>query len=313
MNKGIVLGQVKKVEIVTGFACNNRCLFCSVGNRGEHKKTEEIKKEILKAIEEEKVKEINFTGGEPTIRKDIFDLVSFAKNAGAETVRVTSNGRLFSNDSFTEKIKKAGLSGAIFSIHGSTAKTHDYLCQVKGAFKQAVKGLKNSEKNRLSIDVNTVITTKNLNELPALAEMVSAKYNANFMCLIFPDLAGFILENSDLIPCFEESIEPIEKTIEVMEKNKKGVWLLNVPMCVLKEKRYAASCGELRTKMYWFENKVNLDEHRLKEKIRVKECKKCSIAGKCPGFPEKYIELKGIPKINPVKNNEGKNGMADYI
>jgi len=86
--------------------------------------------------------EINFTGGELTIRKDIFDIISYDKGK-VKNVRITTNGRLLSYKWFTKKIVDAGLTGAIFSLHGIDAKTHDYLTSANGSFEQIIKGLEN--------------------------------------------------------------------------------------------------------------------------------------------------------------------------
>ena len=48
----------RKVEIVTGFLCNNRCKFCSIGVRDQYKTTEQIKREIDRAVMEENPEEI---------------------------------------------------------------------------------------------------------------------------------------------------------------------------------------------------------------------------------------------------------------
>ncbi len=295
------MNELKRVEIVVGFACNNRCLFCSIGAKNENKSTEQIKKEIIKAIKKDKAREINFTGGEPTIRKDIFELVEFAKKTGAKTVRVTTNGRMFSNKDFTERIARAGLNGVIFSIHGLNAETHDSLSNVKGAFIQTIKGLTNARTQKLTIDINTVVTTENLDELPELAEMLSRNFGIRSMCIIFPDIDGFLEANPWLVPSFSQAIKSIDETVTVLKKYKKTAWVLNMPPCLFEKNKDATSCSELRTKMYWFDLQVNLDENRSKGKIKLKECKHCSLGKKCIGISKKYIELKGEPKIKALK------------
>ncbi|MCD6367902.1 MAG: radical SAM protein, partial [Candidatus Aenigmarchaeota archaeon] len=186
--------MLNKVEIVVGFLCNNNCMFCSVGNRNFNKSTEQIKMDIDRAVKENP-NEINFTGGEPTIRKDIFELVKYASEKVSD-VRITTNGRMLSKKSFTKKIVKSGLTGAIFSIHSPYPKVHDYLVQVNGAFIQAINGLKNLKKFTDKIDVNIVINNLNYRSLHKLTEMLFSKYNVRSICFIYPDIDGNLLENT---------------------------------------------------------------------------------------------------------------------
>jgi molybdenum cofactor biosynthesis enzyme MoaA len=67
--------NIERVDIKSGFLCNNRCFFCVQGNKREiygNKTTDEVKKLLDEAIKDSD--SIVFTGGEPTIRKDIVEL-----------------------------------------------------------------------------------------------------------------------------------------------------------------------------------------------------------------------------------------------
>lgn len=86
--------------------CNNDCLFCyNVWKcRDDYPKgelsTTETKRLIAKTIKETRCKQFTFTGGEPFLRKDLSELVSFTKELGV-SVTIISNGTLI-----TEKIAK---------------------------------------------------------------------------------------------------------------------------------------------------------------------------------------------------------------
>ena len=70
----------KRVDIKTGFHCNNNCLFCVQAHKKKfgNRTTEEIKKDLT-AAKESGCEEVVFTGGEVTIRDDLLELISFAK------------------------------------------------------------------------------------------------------------------------------------------------------------------------------------------------------------------------------------------
>jgi len=302
--------MITKIEIVTGFSCNNNCKFCSVRRRNFDKKTEDIKKDIDRAIKENP-KEINFTGGEPTIRKDILELIKYTNERKMKEIRVTTNGRMFSYKDFTNKIVEAGLTGAIFSIHGHKAELHDYLTNVKRSFDQAIKGLKNLREFTEDIDVNTVINSENYKILPELVEMLIDKFNIRAICLIFPTIDGNLLDNLNLVPSYSQVVDSLRKAIDVIKERKKIGWTLNMPICFFEGYELYSSMGELKTKMFWPDQETNLDEKRKEDKVKLAVCSKCKYSLVCSGVPKDYIKIKGEKGIKPVEGSAVKE--YDYI
>ena len=79
----------KRVDIKTGFLCNNNCLFCVQGyNKSKGNRSTE---DILKDLEEAKktgCEGVVFTGGEVSIRDDLFELLSYAKKLRFSLIQV---------------------------------------------------------------------------------------------------------------------------------------------------------------------------------------------------------------------------------
>jgi len=292
--------ELTKIEIVTGFSCNNNCLFCSVRRKRYDKSLEELKKDIDLSVKE-RPKEINFTGGEPTIRTDIFELIKYTENKNVKEIRITTNGRILSYKGFTKRLVDNGLTGAIFSIHAHIPELHDYLTQVKNSFLQTLQGLKNLKEFTDSIDVNIVINKKNYIHLPILTEMLFGKFDVRAICLIFPIIDGNILENKFLIPDYQEIKEYLYRSLDIAEGMKKTIWVLNVPSCFFKGYEKYASCGELKTKMIWPDMDVNLDEQRKKDNIKIDVCSSCKYNSSCIGIQPRYIEIKGSEGIRAIK------------
>ena len=291
--------RIQKVEIVTGFSCNNNCRFCSIGERSFDKSTETLKRDVERAARITR-KEINFTGGEPTIRKDIFELVEFASSFKFEDVRVTTNGRMFSYKSFARKMLTSGLTGAIFSIHAPTPSVHDYLTRVDGSFVQAMKGWKNLRNLGCEIDNNVVLTSRNYMLLPELAEYLS-KNGLRAMCIIYPTIDGNLLKNPELIPEFGRVAPFVHKTIDILKKHKKTVWCLNIPLCFMQGYEKYSELMELKTRMIWPNEETDLDEKRMEGRKKVDACNECRFRLICAGIPERYLNLKGNGNVKPIK------------
>ncbi|MFH1551870.1 MAG: radical SAM protein, partial [bacterium] len=97
-----VLDAPEEVMIEVTPKCNFGCGFCfnkiSFAQKGRNIKEFSLSylKKIVDSISESGVKIIRFTGGEPLLRKDIFDLLKYAKNKDLE-VRLNTNGSLINS------------------------------------------------------------------------------------------------------------------------------------------------------------------------------------------------------------------------
>ena len=108
------------------FDCNNNCIFC-VNERKGNKNIDKTTSQVKHMMQE--VKQffggIIINGGEPTIRKDIVELILFAKRLKFKAIMMISNGRMFSYEGFCLKVLKAGLNTAFVTLQASNAGLHD--------------------------------------------------------------------------------------------------------------------------------------------------------------------------------------------
>jgi len=120
---------------------------------------EEIKKVFKEVAQAWKAKKIMIavTGGEPLLRRDLFEVMGYAHNLGFEWGIVT-NG-FFVNQEMVEKMKDSGMSSVVVSIDG-IGKIHDELRQMPGAYKKAIEAVKLIKKANF-VKILQVTTTAN--------------------------------------------------------------------------------------------------------------------------------------------------------
>lgn len=109
---------------------------------------------------------IILTGGEPLLRKDIFEIAAYGNAKGLRMVMAV-NGTLLT-PSVIDQIKQCGIRRISISIDGATPEHHDAFRQVKGAFLQAVRGIESAKQAGLEFQINTTITKRNLGELSVI-------------------------------------------------------------------------------------------------------------------------------------------------
>lgn len=151
-----------KSQIALTYRCNARCNKCSISlyKKEQLELSTEEAKLIIDQLCEIGTAQLGFFGGEPLLRKDIFELVSYASGKGVKT-EIFTNGYLLSK-STVHKLKEAGLGRAEISIDSSKAKLHDKLRQLPGCFANAVKGIKYCVEEGIPVIINTVATKENL-------------------------------------------------------------------------------------------------------------------------------------------------------
>lgn len=107
--------------------CNLSCSFCfaSSGPGGDHLDFEEVTHLLDVVRENGGPRPIQFSGGEPTVRDDLPELVEHAVEDGFEHVQVNTNGvRLASEDGYAERLADAGVTAVYLQFDGTTSETY---------------------------------------------------------------------------------------------------------------------------------------------------------------------------------------------
>jgi radical SAM protein with 4Fe4S-binding SPASM domain len=106
------------------------------------------------------------SGGEPLLREDFFELSRHASGKGMMVV-VGSNGLLI-DDAAAKKLRQSGVSGISISLDSVGPEIHDAVRSRAGSWKRAVAAIQYCREAGLAVQINSVVTTKNHGEMPAL-------------------------------------------------------------------------------------------------------------------------------------------------
>jgi len=109
-----------------------------------------------------------FSGGEPLLRGDIYDLAAFAREQGLPTA-VASNGTLLDEEAAV-RLRGAGVGRVSFSLDGASAPAHDRL-RGPGNFEKTIRNVSFLKAEGLGFQINTTVTRRNAQELPALHDL----------------------------------------------------------------------------------------------------------------------------------------------
>lgn len=289
--------MARRIGIWLDSPCDNNCIYCF--SKGRKKKGTEYKAQVKKASDEGK-DGIAIVGGEPTMREDILDKVSYARETGFKRITILTNARPLSNREFAEALIKAGVSDFVVKLWGPTKKIHDLITRSDGSFEQTVEGIKNivSIKGSEAILGKTGILMENYEYLPELAKLF-ADLGVKWM--------NFELLPADRrIPLVPQTMEYIFKAIETANSTGTYLGIDSIPFC---------SMGGYEDYVHpYVIRKVNLEDCNYLDFVypfhhenrrKTPQCEQCRYSPVCDGIWKPYLEGDYV-KINPVKRVEKK-------
>ncbi|MBD3203484.1 radical SAM protein [Candidatus Woesearchaeota archaeon] len=303
----------KEVNIVASYKCNNNCLFCCEGwhRNLDEKSTSEIKN-ILQEAKKNKVTRILFMGGEPSVRTDIIDLVSYAKDIGFKEIFLISNGRMFSYTHFTKKIIDAGMTNVLFSLLSHKEKIHDELTRSKGSFNQIVNGIKNVKKfKKIIVGNNTTVTKLNYQYLPELAEFLVKLLTPpwDYFEFIHVNPFGSAWDNyEEIVPELNKIAPYVHRAIDIGLRNNIKVTAEAMPFCHMNGyEKYVTELqmSEERAKITPKGDKDDLNlARKYGAKVKSEKCMSCRYEPICEGLWKNYAKKQGFSELEPVKGKK---------
>ncbi|TFG63114.1 MAG: radical SAM protein, partial [Spirochaetales bacterium] len=163
-------------EIALTYRCQNRCDFCYASSpyRGREMRemnTAEVKTVIDRIFDEARVPAISFTGGEPTLRDDLPELIAYAAKKGMRTNLITNGLRCADRD-FTAALADAGLKSAQVSLESHDREIHNAVTGNPAAYDRVVPGIHNLASRKIHTHTNTTICSRNREHLIPLARFI---------------------------------------------------------------------------------------------------------------------------------------------
>ena len=146
--------------------CNQKCVHCYAAGQirsEEFELSTEQWKEILDKCREAGIPQVTFTGGEPTMREDLVELIDHAKWF---VTRLNTNGIRLTKE-LCEKLKKASLDSMQITFYSANPFIHNKL--VGGAcYEQTLSGIDNAIAAGISVSINTPLCTENCDYVDTL-------------------------------------------------------------------------------------------------------------------------------------------------
>jgi radical SAM protein with 4Fe4S-binding SPASM domain len=202
--------------------CNLRCLHCYSASDPTCEReqfTSEQAEAFLAQLPAANVPVVLFSGGEPLLREDLFELMAESRRLGLRTV-ISTNGTRIDADT-AKRLADSELSYVGISLDGQEP-FHDEFRQVKGSFRAALAGIANCHKAGLRTGLRFTITRSNAAQVPAIFD-IAVDAGIRRICFYHLVSSGRARELNEEAPTLEQTRRTIttviDRTCELVAKD----------------------------------------------------------------------------------------------
>lgn len=304
--------MIRHIDIKLHYACNNNCIHCviadqrtSVLDKGakDFRTTAQVAAELRDA-RARGFDLVTFTGGEPTIRKDLSDLVKAARALGL-MVGLQTNGRMLAYPEIRDGLTGLGIR-FIIALHGPDAAIHDQVTRAPGSFDQTISGIRALSEKGEKITLKVLISRLNADRLDDLAR-TGFDAGAREFNFTFPHgLGNAAREHALAIPSFPEIAAGLERTMVFLDASGCEYVTESIPLCLLGGRISRASETIFRTTVSSEVRQLdqparNWSKDRIECKTHTEECRGCKLIDQCEGIWTEYFDFNKETGFKPQR------------
>lgn len=302
-----------KVDIKLGYSCNNNCIHCVIQDFRDilvHKglpedlSTERFKYE-MEDSQARGAQLVVFTGGEPTIRKDLVELLQHAKALNLK-VLIQTNGRNFSDLSLARGTAQVGVvNNYCIALHAPDAARHDAITQSQGSWAETLQGITNLINLNQNVSGKIVISQKNYALIPETTQLMIS-LGIRYISFTFPHGCGnarrYFLE---VVPRYSDIIPFVKRGLNLCLAQGIGADTETFPYCWMEGyERFATELllsqdGPAELKQYGADRLIDWNKERQQIKSKFPQCRSCAFDLICEGPWREYPENYGDSEFKP--------------
>ena len=156
-----------RMDLALTYRCNNDCAHCYNARSRDFPELSTVEwKQAIDSLWAVGIPHVVFTGGEPTVRRDLPELVAYAQAKGMVT-GLNTNGRRLRDAGYVDALVSAGLDHVQITLESHDPVVHDAMVRHPGAWRETVAGLENALRSRLYVMTNSTLLRNNT---PVLGE-----------------------------------------------------------------------------------------------------------------------------------------------
>ena len=313
--------RLPKVEIFVTDVCNNRCTYCATGwdnaeaARGALK---HVPREVIRGHLETSfaggARRVLFQGGEPTVRRDLAELIADARAVGYEVTTVFTNARAAASPLGSRRLAEMGVTWFQVSIQGGTAEAHDASVAAPRAFSQTLEGTRRLIALGQRVKINGVLTRHlldTLGEFAALMLELGPEEVGLDVVRPSPAFAPGRASYAELLPPLSHYARALSEALVAMNRGGVVARLISCPPCLVPgaERFVSEEPAATVTQIPSGDFMHKLSQRRSLQ-VKAPECAGCAWNATCPGLFGAYVEQHGFKELRPARERVATVGEA---
>jgi len=284
-------------------ACNFGCGFCYREPWAPDFATHEARAEI-DAVARLKHSGIALSGGEPTLREDLPELIAYARSRGLRDIQLHSNGWGLVKPGACEQLKSAGLTSVMISLHAHTPEVFERVTSTRADyFDRTLEAIDRAREAGIHTILSHVVNAYNYEGLADWVRFVAERFPGIevFFFFVYPSVKGQSAQDmyptlSEVEPYWYEALSAVDEVGLHINVDS----LAGFPMCFMRGfehlSKYAIAEDVER------EIGAEADDHTLKapEMRYGPGCAGCKWQSVCPGFWIEYMDRFGDAEFQAV-------------
>jgi MoaA/NifB/PqqE/SkfB family radical SAM enzyme len=284
-------------------ACNFGCGFCYREPWAPDFSHEEAKAEI-DAVARLRHSGIALSGGEPTLREDLHELVAYARSRGIRDIQLHTNGWKLIEPGYAEALKEAGLTSTMISLHAYDAETFARVTSTQPEyFERTCDAIDQAREAGIPTLLSHVVNAYNYQQLPDWVRYIATRFPGIevFFFFVYPSVKG--LEHADMYPRLSDVAPYWYEALAVVDELGVPITVDNLagfPPCYMEGFEHHSKYAHSRQAVA--EIGLEADDHTIKEpEMRhAPGCAGCKWEDVCPGFWIDYLDRFGEDEFHAV-------------
>jgi MoaA/NifB/PqqE/SkfB family radical SAM enzyme len=298
---------VPLLDVVLGYDCNLACTYCTITDemRLRALPTARVAREIDRAAARG-FKDVAFTGGEPTIYRDLPALVKHAKRRGFEHVKVASNGLRYAHAEYLDHLIACGVDRWSVSLHAFSDAAYEQTVQREETAALRRAALANLVARGLDPVADLILKEDTYRDVRAWIADVAGLGVRRF-ALWLVSLTDKNRENTAQLPRISDVVPYVTGAFDDARalgrdaREAREVVALHIPRCFLPGyEDHVRHPGDDLVTVVTPDDVFDLKSSRLSGGVKPEGCAGCRYADACPGLRRDYIEKFGGGEVRAV-------------
>lgn len=277
------LGYIQVVRL-----CNQHCRFCS-NPVNERELTLAAGKRLIDGYRRRGYDGVILTGGEPTLYKQLPELIAYSARKGMPC-RLITNAQRTADPAYLDSLIKAGLSHLHVSVHSHRNAVQADLSGNPDSLANIVRTLARLSRRAVSVDINQTICAQNADHIHLTARWLCKRfpYLKHFSWTYLDPLVERVATDRGTIPTLRSTKRSLLLAMRFLESTGRTFRLEKVPLCYMGEFGHCSTetraivKGEQRA-VDFLDERVHYKEHRWRYG-KGAACGKCSLTAICAGL-----------------------------